>query len=854
MGKVSFLLLAVLFALTTHAQNIIWSEYFDAYPNGRMIGPGLTEDTYKWKIDAGKRDASSASVQNGKLRFQSHFTSNTFYTEEIDISSFTDVSISIDYSTTGSGIFNSSALLEYVLDGATHQMANLNTSGSTTLAVSELNGQKLSIRCTVFTGTDNYRIYIDNIVVRATYSNQEKHFQGDGRLKAEYWNGIGGTRISSLKANSNYPNNPTTTEYLSSFDAPRNRGTSFGGRFTGYIVPPQTGYYNFFVASDDNSEFRISSNDDPGNLPIDANVYVDSWASYQNYWDSDCFHSSSKLLVKGNVYYFEGLYKEGGGGDHFTLAWLKPGDKSLNIIPSSALSTTNVMPLNLELSGQNISPNNWTLKATTTGGVEPYQFKLNSQSFQSGSEFYNLPDGEYTVVVRDAMGSEKSTDITLSLSTVLSVTLTAENADCGACNGSALVKISGGKPPFQVNWSGSGFADVKTKKEITFHGNEETFDYQLELNIAYENRMESDFTDIYFVSEDGNSIPHWIEKYTDSHSAVVWVKIQHVKVGDNKIEMFYGDSGYSSLNDINTVMNAEGLNVEYHNGINLSSLLYRCVDKRVLDYSFDSGQKVNVGDCTDGLFDNLSVRWTGWIKNPSSQQNIYLNIQTDDGARLYLDDMDNSIINRWYPQPATFHYSSFAFNNTIVRFKYEFFDNSGHATAQLGYSNTPVSDVGTLVPKGNYYYRNIIENPPTQIVIGHEISTQWVEEGLCKGVHQLTVTDSEDQLVSQTVTIEELTSSLQILNFDGCSNPEGNAKAVVSVNSAGNFHYQFLFNNVVIQDFGNNNQCDLESHLTEGSHVIEVVIQNLDDNACKLVEQKVVEVHKQIQTNQIMME
>ncbi len=53
--------------------------------------------------------------------------------------------------------------------------------------------------------------------------------------------------------------NPDVTQTLSSIDAPQNVDDNYSARITGYIVPAETGDYTFYVASDDGSEFWLST-------------------------------------------------------------------------------------------------------------------------------------------------------------------------------------------------------------------------------------------------------------------------------------------------------------------------------------------------------------------------------------------------------------------------------------------------------------------------------------------------------------------------------------------------------------------------------------------------------------------
>ncbi len=72
--------------------------------------------------------------------------------------------------------------------------------------------------------------------------------------------------------------------------------------------------------------------------------------------------------------------------------------------------------------------------------------------------------------------------------------------------------------------------------------------YQIKFTVTYASgKMKSDFSDLRFTRLDGITIlPHWIESYTASTSAVVWVKVDSIPIAGNQIFMYYGNSSASS--------------------------------------------------------------------------------------------------------------------------------------------------------------------------------------------------------------------------------------------------------------------------------------------------------------------
>jgi len=88
----------------------------------------------------------------------------------------------------------------------------------------------------------------------------------NGNITYQVWDNIGSTYlINSLTGNNNYPNNPSSSALISSMEAPLNLATQFGARIAGYICAPATGSYTFWIASDNEGELWLSTNDQPAN-------------------------------------------------------------------------------------------------------------------------------------------------------------------------------------------------------------------------------------------------------------------------------------------------------------------------------------------------------------------------------------------------------------------------------------------------------------------------------------------------------------------------------------------------------------------------------------------------------------
>ncbi|MBP6287991.1 MAG: hypothetical protein KA409_13815, partial [Ferruginibacter sp.] len=88
---------------------------------------------------------------------------------------------------------------------------------------------------------------------------------GTGSINYQRWNNISGSAVSNLTSNVNYPNNPSVTGTRTTFEMPTNQGSNLGIRIYGYICPPTTGNYIFWIASDASGELWISTTSSAAN-------------------------------------------------------------------------------------------------------------------------------------------------------------------------------------------------------------------------------------------------------------------------------------------------------------------------------------------------------------------------------------------------------------------------------------------------------------------------------------------------------------------------------------------------------------------------------------------------------------
>jgi hypothetical protein len=118
-------------------------------------------------------------------------------------------------------------------------------------------------------------------------------------------------------------------------EIPADRADYYGTAFVGLLTPEETGTYYFYVASDDDSEFYLSTDDTPENLTLVGGIHSGDWTNSREYTKYDYQKSAAVTLEGGKSYMFAGFHNEGSGGDNFSVAWATPSTG--NVVPTTPI-------------------------------------------------------------------------------------------------------------------------------------------------------------------------------------------------------------------------------------------------------------------------------------------------------------------------------------------------------------------------------------------------------------------------------------------------------------------------------------------------------------------------------------
>ncbi len=248
-------------------------------------------------------------------------------------------------------------------------------------------------------------------------------------LLREVWEGIDGAAVLDLTQSPDFPDHPTSTNFIEDlFEAPTDVLDNYGQRLRGYIVPPQTGNYTFWVASDDGGDLYLSQDEDPAHAILIARV--DSWTSSREWTKESNQESAPVALTAGRAYYVAALMKEAGGGDNLAVRWRMPDGTD-----QAPIVGTNLLPwgISFEAPAFSAHPTNAT---AVEGGTARFAVRLSTvgpASYQWQRNGVDLPgaidvdlvygpvtlddqDARFRVVVTNRLGGATSNEARLTVS------------------------------------------------------------------------------------------------------------------------------------------------------------------------------------------------------------------------------------------------------------------------------------------------------------------------------------------------------------------------------------------------------------------------------------------------------
>lgn len=159
-----------------------------------------------------------------------------------------------------------------------------------------------------------------------------------------------------------YPWSPSGWDIRDSFDAPASWSEFHLTRMRGWIRPPVTGEYRFWIASDNSSELWLSTNASPTHIRRLASVPRFGWVEPRQ-WNRYPSQRSEVITLKaGDAYYIEALFEQGESVDHLEVGWQIPSAQTpaIDVIEGRFLTPWNGFPQNTNVPATGILREFWT--------------------------------------------------------------------------------------------------------------------------------------------------------------------------------------------------------------------------------------------------------------------------------------------------------------------------------------------------------------------------------------------------------------------------------------------------------------------------------------------------------------
>ncbi|HSH17345.1 MAG TPA: PA14 domain-containing protein, partial [Verrucomicrobiae bacterium] len=264
--------------------------------------------------------------------------------------------------------------------------------------------------------------------------------QAEGRITLRYTGAIdgrppvGGTSIDQVVVAGHFQYDPVLTTVRTELGIPPNFADDYAAQLIGYLIPPVTGDYRFWIASDDQGILYLSPDADPAKKR--AIALEPQWNAWRSYTTSDrrtlantgnsafIFSHFPDIgpnvpvndslntvgwihLEAGRRYYVEALMKEGAGGDNLDIAWQLPGGPPVvngqAPIPGEFLAqwaggiTGEVVITNQPVFATALEGRRVTYSVGVTG-TPPYEY----QWFRNGVRIVDATAAEYSIPARMA--------------------------------------------------------------------------------------------------------------------------------------------------------------------------------------------------------------------------------------------------------------------------------------------------------------------------------------------------------------------------------------------------------------------------------------------------------------------
>ena len=318
---------------------------------GGAAGPTLTlnrvpftDNNAKIKCEISNSGGTVTSTE-ATLTVTADTTAPTLVSAEGSLD-FTHVMVTFSESVTAA---TAQTLANYQIPGLTISAAVLNASDdSKVLLTTSKQGEGADFVLTVSNIKDT--AVAGNTLAAGSTTAFKSYVLSAKFLTMAVWDNLGGTAVANLTDDARYQAGTPDRNLIiaGNFDStPAYQADNYGAQVDGFLIPKQSGSYNFYISSDDASELWLSTDETTAKLEkiAEETDCCEGFVEYGTLNDDGATSTTSELitLTAGRRYAIRALVKEGGGGDYVRVAWKLDSDQTaaanLTPIPGEFLAT-----------------------------------------------------------------------------------------------------------------------------------------------------------------------------------------------------------------------------------------------------------------------------------------------------------------------------------------------------------------------------------------------------------------------------------------------------------------------------------------------------------------------------------
>ena len=168
--------------------------------------------------------------------------------------------------------------------------------------------------------------FVSPVQSEFAYLYDEEHAPEYG-LRWDVFNDTPGTTVKDLTDSQKFQANQSDEQAITdAFEIPPSTTKNYGGRLSGWIVPPVTGEYVFYLCANGEAELFLSENESPSEERMVTSRAEGSWKKRQwQYADPLLGKSLPIPLERGKRYSIRALIKGGTWKDYLDVTWQMPG-------------------------------------------------------------------------------------------------------------------------------------------------------------------------------------------------------------------------------------------------------------------------------------------------------------------------------------------------------------------------------------------------------------------------------------------------------------------------------------------------------------------------------------------------